>query len=77
MAQGHVSAKAPSRVHKLPDSDRGDKGRKRQKLSSEEEGDDEAGKKARGRPRLDTKDETAADVSFIPSIPVFESSLLS
>jgi len=36
--------------------------KKKQKLSEDEEADDEATKKARGRPRLDTKDETAADV---------------
>jgi hypothetical protein len=38
--------------------------RKKHKLSEDEDGDDEASKKARGRPRLDTKDETAADVSL-------------
>jgi hypothetical protein len=43
----------------------GERRRKKQKLSSEDEGEDDAAKKARGRPRLDTKDETAADVSFI------------
>jgi hypothetical protein len=43
----------------------GERRRKKQKLSSEDEGDEDAAKKARGRPRLDTKDETAADVSFI------------
>ena len=41
----------------------GERRRKKQKLSSEDEGEDDAAKKARGRPRLDTKDETAADVS--------------
>jgi hypothetical protein len=46
----------------------GEKRKKKQKLSSEDEGDDDAAKKARGRPRLDTKDETAADVSFLFSI---------
>jgi hypothetical protein len=35
--------------------------KKKQKLSEEDE-EDEASKKSRGRPRLDTKDETAADV---------------
>jgi hypothetical protein len=65
MAQGHAQPKTPARVHRLSDADHagGDKRRKRQKLSSEDEGDDDAAKKARGRPRLDTKDETAADVS--------------
>jgi hypothetical protein len=42
----------------------GDRRRKKQKLSEDEDGDDDASKKARGRPRLDTKDETAADVGF-------------
>ncbi len=43
----------------------GERRRKKQKLSSDDEGEDDAAKKARGRPRLDTKDETAADVSSI------------
>jgi hypothetical protein len=43
----------------------GERRRKKQKVSSEDEGEDDAAKKARGRPRLDTKDETAADVSYI------------
>lgn len=42
----------------------GERRKKKQKVSSEDEGEDDAAKKARGRPRLDTKDETAADVSF-------------
>jgi hypothetical protein len=47
----------------------GERRKKKQKLSSDDEGEDDAAKKARGRPRLDTKDETAADVSFIHSFP--------
>jgi hypothetical protein len=43
----------------------GERRRKKQKLSSEDEGEDDAAKKVRGRPRLDTKDESAADVSLI------------
>ena len=67
MAQGHTQPKTPARGQKLSDVDHavGDKRRKRQKLSSEDEGDDDAAKKSRGRPRLDTKDETAADVSSL------------
>lgn len=41
----------------------GERRRKKQKLSDDEDDQDESTKKARGRPRLDTKDETAADVS--------------
>jgi hypothetical protein len=55
--QGHKSNDAENVV--------GERRRKKKKLSSDDEGDEEAAKKARGRPRLDTKDETAADVSFI------------
>jgi hypothetical protein len=47
------------------ESDAGERRKKKQKLSSEDEGEDDAAKKVRGRPRLDTKDETAADVSLI------------
>ncbi|KFY32181.1 hypothetical protein V493_00433 [Pseudogymnoascus sp. VKM F-4281 (FW-2241)] len=44
------------------DEGKGGRRRKKQKLSEDEEGDeDDASKKSRGRPRLDTKDETAAD----------------
>ncbi|KFZ09093.1 hypothetical protein V502_08945 [Pseudogymnoascus sp. VKM F-4520 (FW-2644)] len=44
------------------DEDKGGRRRKKQKLSEDEDGDeDDASKKSRGRPRLDTKDETAAD----------------
>lgn len=47
------------------DDERGRGQKKRQKLSEDEYGDDDdASKKARGRPRLDTKDETAADVGY-------------
>jgi hypothetical protein len=55
------------------DADMGGRRRKKPKISDEEEEEeeeDEAAKKSRGRPRLDTKDETAADVclySFIAS----------
>jgi hypothetical protein len=45
--------------------------KKKQKTSEDEEADDEATKKARGRPRLDTKDETAADVCHCS--PIFYS----
>lgn len=45
------------------EEDKGGRRRKKQKLSEDEDGDeDDASKKSRGRPRLDTKDETAADV---------------
>ncbi|KFX92642.1 hypothetical protein V490_05279 [Pseudogymnoascus sp. VKM F-3557] len=44
------------------DEDKGGRKRKKLKLSEDEDGDDDdASKKSRGRPRLDTKDETAAD----------------
>ncbi|KFY72456.1 hypothetical protein V499_07415 [Pseudogymnoascus sp. VKM F-103] len=44
------------------EEDKGGRRRKKQKLSEDEDGDeDDASKKSRGRPRLDTKDETAAD----------------
>ncbi|ELR09763.1 hypothetical protein GMDG_04247 [Pseudogymnoascus destructans 20631-21] len=44
------------------DEDKGGRRRKKQKLSEDEDGDEDDGsKKSRGRPRLDTKDETAAD----------------
>ncbi|OBT69417.1 hypothetical protein VE03_01172 [Pseudogymnoascus sp. 23342-1-I1] len=44
------------------DEDKGGRRRKKQKLSEDEDVDeDDASKKSRGRPRLDTKDETAAD----------------
>ncbi len=50
------------------DSDEFDKvpkGRRKRKIESVNGDDDEeARKKARGRPRVDPKDETAADVSF-------------
>jgi len=48
------------------DSDEPDNGRKgKKKHRNDSDDDEEARKKARGRPRVDTKDETAADVSFI------------
>ncbi|KFY53155.1 hypothetical protein V496_07865 [Pseudogymnoascus sp. VKM F-4515 (FW-2607)] len=44
------------------EEDKGGRRRKKQKLSEDEDVDeDDASKKSRGRPRLDTKDETAAD----------------
>ncbi|KFY41941.1 hypothetical protein V494_02707 [Pseudogymnoascus sp. VKM F-4513 (FW-928)] len=44
------------------DEDKVGRRKKKQKLSEDEDGDeDDASKKSRGRPRLDTKDETAAD----------------
>lgn len=47
------------------DEDKGGRKRKKLKLSEDEDGDDDdASKKSRGRPRLDTKDETAADVGL-------------
>jgi hypothetical protein len=52
------------------DSDELEKGsrrRKKHKIEHQNQDDEEeARKKARGRPRVDTKDETAADVSFMP-----------
>lgn len=52
------------------DSDELEKGtrrRKKHKIDNQNQDDEEeARKKARGRPRVDTKDETAADVSFMP-----------
>jgi len=60
---------APLRMDVGTDSDELDKGsrrRKKHKIDSQNEDDEEeARKKARGRPRVDTKDETAADVSSI------------
>jgi hypothetical protein len=51
------------------DLDKGSRRRKKHKIDSQNEDDDEeARKKARGRPRVDTKDETAADVSSILSL---------
>ena len=51
------------------DEDKGGRRRKKQKLSEDEDGDeDDASKKSRGRPRLDTKDETAADVGVYISL---------
>lgn len=38
--------------------------RKRSKTSEEEDGGDRNKKRSRGRPRLDTKDETAQEVSL-------------
>lgn len=52
------------------------KGRRSKKRKDESADDDEeARKKARGRPRVDTKDETAADVSFVAISPVSASNL--
>jgi hypothetical protein len=52
------------------DSDELEKGSRRWKKHKIEhqnqDEEEEARKKARGRPRVDTKDETAADVSFMP-----------
>lgn len=54
------------------DEDKGGRRRKKQKLSEDEDGDeDDASKKSRGRPRLDTKDETAADVGIHISLSLF------
>lgn len=51
------------------DEDKGGRRRKKQKLSEDEDVDeDDASKKSRGRPRLDTKDETAADVGVYISL---------
>ncbi len=45
--------------------EKGSKRRKKHKIETQAADDEEeARKKARGRPRVDTKDETAADVSF-------------
>lgn len=62
-----VPGRKTAQVHKSQDAEHGvgERRRKKQKLSSEDEGDEDAARKARGRPRLDTKDETAADVSII------------
>jgi hypothetical protein len=62
-----VQVRKTNEARQLRDSENGpgERRRKKQKLSSDDEGEDEAAKKARGRPRLDTKDETAADVSII------------
>lgn len=47
------------------DYEKGAKRRKKHKIDTQNANEDEeARKKARGRPRVDTKDETAADVSF-------------
>lgn len=54
------------------EEDKGGRRRKKQKLSEEEDVDeDDASKKSRGRPRLDTKDETAADVGVYVSLSRF------
>lgn len=54
------------------DEGKGGRRRKKQKLSEDEEGDeDDASKKSRGRPRLDTKDETAADVGTYISLSFY------
>jgi hypothetical protein len=45
------------------DSDGAAPSRKRSRVSANSE--DPGGKKARGRPRVDTQDETAADVSYM------------
>ena len=47
--------------------------RKRSRTSASSEDASAAGKKARGRPRVDTQDETAADVSetFVQEIPYY------
>lgn len=51
------------------EEDKGGRRRKKQKLSEDEDVDeDDASKKSRGRPRLDTKDETAADVGVYISL---------
>jgi hypothetical protein len=59
------------------DSDELDKAsrrRKKHKIDQQVEDDDEeARKKARGRPRVDTKDETAADVSSVYPLVYFNS----
>jgi hypothetical protein len=66
---------APLRMDVGTDSDELDKGsrrRKKHKIDSQNEDDEEeARKKARGRPRVDTKDETAADVSSISLFTLF------
>jgi hypothetical protein len=58
------------------DSDELDKGsrrRRKHKIDHQiEDDDEEARKKARGRPRVDTKDETAADVSSIHLLIYFQ-----
>jgi len=46
------------------EEDRSGKGRRKKRKDDSADEEEEARKKARGRPRVDTKDETAADVSF-------------
>lgn len=60
------------------EEDKGGRRRKKQKLSEDEDGDeDDASKKSRGRPRLDTKDETAADVGVYISLSHYLHSVYS
>jgi hypothetical protein len=62
-----TKARKPRKTRRANPSEDEDAGRRRkkQKLSEDEDGDeDEASKKSRGRPRMDTKDETAADVGL-------------
>jgi hypothetical protein len=58
--------------------DKGSKRRKKHKIEHQtEDDDDDARKKARGRPRVDTKDETAADVSSVYFLIYSISSIVS
>lgn len=57
------ASQAPDAKSPEPESQAGKKKRKRKTDQDDhEEVEDESGKKSRGRPRLETKDETAADV---------------
>lgn len=67
LQRGSARARNQAERHQRPQSVErtgGDRRRKKQKISEDEDGEDDASKKARGRPRLDTKDETAADVGY-------------
>jgi hypothetical protein len=68
---------APLRMDEMrtdsDDLEKGSRRRKKHKIDSQNEDDEEeARKKARGRPRVDTKDETAADVSYIHALLYFQ-----
>jgi hypothetical protein len=70
MSRNGQFEKAEARRSSNGDDGTTEKRRKRQKKSSEEEAEEDEAKKSRGRPRLDTKDETAADVSLHSPGPI-------
>lgn len=62
--QANEKAKLKEKSQK-PEETPSTKRKRKRKASEEDDGGNEAEKKARGRPRLDTKDESAADVCAV------------